>query len=73
MNGLEPVRRGLAGTRDSVREGWEHLREQASGAITRFTPGRDAGEVETAEDRIARRAPGWGGCWPPTCRKPTTR
>lgn len=60
MNGMEPIRRSLARTWDHVREGWEHLRRQASGAITRFTPARGPAEVESAEDRIALQAPEWG-------------
>ena len=60
MNGLEPIRRGLTRTWDSVREGWEHLRRQAAGAITRFIPARGAGEEASAEDRVALRSPDWG-------------
>ncbi|MES2819624.1 MAG: Hsp20/alpha crystallin family protein [Pseudomonadota bacterium] len=38
MNTLSSLKQGLEGTWRSVGEGWRHLREQASGALTRFTP-----------------------------------
>jgi HSP20 family protein len=60
MNGLDSMRQGLSRTWDSLREGWEHLREQAAGAITRFTPVRAGDEVESRADRLALRAPDWG-------------
>lgn len=60
MSTMEPIRRGLSRTRESVREGWEQLRQQASGALTSFVPARSTGEGETGGDRIAQRAPGWG-------------
>ncbi|MFA9460177.1 Hsp20/alpha crystallin family protein [Thiohalorhabdus sp. Cl-TMA] len=60
MNGLDQVRRGLGRAWDSVLEGWQHLRENAAGAITRFVPSKEAEEVETSEDRIALHSPRWG-------------
>lgn len=60
MNGLQQVRRGLGRAWDNVLEGWQHLRENAAGAITRFFPPKEGGEVETAEDRIALRSSRWG-------------
>ncbi|MFP4606718.1 MAG: Hsp20/alpha crystallin family protein [Thiohalospira sp.] len=60
MNGLDQVRRGLGRAWDSVLEGWHHLRENAAGALTRFVPSKDTGEVETPEDRVALRSPRWG-------------
>ena len=60
MNGLEQVRRGLGRAWDNVLEGWQHLREHAAGAITRFFPPQEGGEVETAEDRVALRSARWG-------------
>jgi HSP20 family protein len=60
MNGLDSVRRGLSRTWDSLREGWEHLRERAGGAVTRFIPARSPDQVESPGDRIALRAPDWG-------------
>ena len=60
MNGIEPIRRGLERAWDGVLEGWHYLRENAAGAITRFFPPKEGGEVETAEDRIALRSPRWG-------------
>jgi HSP20 family protein len=60
VNGLQQVRRGLGRAWDNVLEGWQHLRENAAGAITRFFPPKEGGEVETAEDRIAQRSSRWG-------------
>jgi len=60
VNGLEQVRRGLGRAWDNVLEGWQHLREHAAGAITRFFPPQEGGEVETAEDRVALRSARWG-------------
>jgi len=60
MTPMEPIKRGLSRTWESVREGWEQLRQQASGAITRFVPSRSAGDTATDGDHLAQRAPGWG-------------
>ncbi|MEF8792392.1 Hsp20/alpha crystallin family protein [Thiohalorhabdus sp.] len=60
MDTMAPIRRGLSRTWEGVREGWEQLREQAAGAITRFVPSRTTGDVETSEERLAYRTPGWG-------------
>ena len=36
---LEELKQGLSSFWDSVAEGWQHLRQSASGALTRFKPG----------------------------------
>lgn len=38
---LESLREGFEAFLDSVAEGWRHLRESASQALTRFRPGKD--------------------------------
>ena len=60
MNGLQNMRRGLGRAWDNVLEGLQHLRENAAGAITRFFPPKEGGDVETAEDRIALGSARWG-------------
>ena len=52
------LRRGLNNAWDTVVDGWQHLRDLASHAITRFTP--DSREVETASDQIALSGSRWG-------------
>lgn len=42
MNRMAQVRRGLEDAWHSMAEGWQHLRERAAGALTRFTPGAPA-------------------------------
>lgn len=36
---LEDIRQGLSSFLDQVGEGWQHLRQSASSALTRFKPG----------------------------------
>ncbi len=38
MNTLDQLRDGIHRVVDSVTEGWQHLRDRATGALTRFTP-----------------------------------
>lgn len=60
MSTLEQLRSGFLGRAwEAVAEGWRHLRERASEALTRFRPA-EGGEVETAEDQAVRRAARWG-------------
>lgn len=60
MTSLAHIRKGLNRIWDNVAEGWEHLRERATHAITRFTPSHKGSEVETAQDRIMQRGARWG-------------
>ena len=48
MNKLSDLKQGLEGTWRSVGEGWRHLREQASGALTRFTPATRSSPTQTS-------------------------
>jgi Molecular chaperone (small heat shock protein) len=60
MSTLEQIRHGLSRAWDSMAEGWQQLRERAAQAMTRYTPARHGGAVETAEDQIAARSARWG-------------
>ncbi len=58
MNTLEQFRESLQQMLESVGEGWQHLRERASRALTRFTPVRRGG-VETPADQAALQGARW--------------
>jgi HSP20 family protein len=59
MYTLEKLRRGLGQTWESLAEGWNHLRERAGQAITRFKPISKGGELDTLEDQIVRSSADW--------------
>lgn len=59
MSAFEQARRGLGQVWDSVAEGWDHLRDRASHAVTRFNPRARHGDVETAEQNIMQRSSRW--------------
>lgn len=52
------LRQGLNNAWDSLMDGWQHLRDLAGHAITRFTPDRKA--VESPADQIALSGSRWG-------------
>lgn len=54
------VREGVERVFDSIIEGLQSIRDRTSRALTRFSPRLRGGEVESAEDRIARMSPRWG-------------
>ena len=60
MSTLEHLRGGLSRAWESVTEGWREFVERAGNALTRFHPAHSSGEVETAEDRMAREGSRWG-------------
>jgi HSP20 family protein len=61
MSTLHQLREGLSEAWDSLMDGWERLYRSASGAITRFTPGKRVPEDERDAGReIAERSTGWG-------------
>ncbi len=60
MSTLEHMRGGLSRAWESVTEGWRELVGRAGDALTRFHPAHSSGEVETAEDRMAREGSRWG-------------
>ncbi len=60
MSTLEHLRGGLSRAWGSVTEGWREFVDRAGNALTRFHPARSTGEIETAEDRMAREGSRWG-------------
>lgn len=61
MSTLEQVKHGLNEAWESLADGWQRLYRRASGAITRFTPGRGRdGEGARGSSEIAVRSAGWG-------------
>ncbi|HEB67084.1 MAG TPA: Hsp20/alpha crystallin family protein [Gammaproteobacteria bacterium] len=58
MSTLEQFRDGLQQMAHNISEGWQHLRDRASRALTRFTPVR-AGRVETPADQAALAGARW--------------
>jgi HSP20 family protein len=61
MSTLNQLREGLNEVWDTLVEGWHRLYRRASGAITRFTPGKTPGESagEGGQENTLRSA-GWG-------------
>lgn len=57
MSTLHQLKEGLTEAWDSLAEGWQRLYRQATGAITRFTPGKQKSRTE--QDLMLRSA-GWG-------------
>ncbi len=43
MNALTELKHGLEGVWESLSEGWNHIRERAASALTRFRPGAKSG------------------------------
>lgn len=60
MSSLQQLRRGLHRTMHGLAEGWQHLRERATHALTRFSPTRQHGEVETVADQAMLEGSRWG-------------
>ena len=58
-NPLFPLREGVNRALDSITEGWHHLTQRASHALTRFRP-VSRGNVETPEERHEQRGAHWG-------------
>jgi len=59
MSSLDQLRRGLHRTWHGLGEGWQHLRERATHALTRFAPSRQ-GELETVADQAMLEGSRWG-------------
>ncbi|MBT8446478.1 MAG: Hsp20/alpha crystallin family protein [Gammaproteobacteria bacterium] len=60
MSTLQQMREGLNDALDTLLEGWQRLYRFAAGAITRFTPGKAAGQPDAGEDQgLATRSIGW--------------
>ncbi|MEN8261796.1 MAG: Hsp20/alpha crystallin family protein [Pseudomonadota bacterium] len=60
MSTLDQIRDGFHHAMDYVAEGWRKIQQQAAHALTRFTPTRSQGNLETAEDQLVQSSPGWG-------------
>jgi HSP20 family protein len=60
MNTLEQLRRGLGQWRNSLVEGWEHLRERTLQALTHFKVVRDADTDDDQPTQLMLQAPRWG-------------
>ncbi len=60
MSTLQQLRHGLGTAWDSLADGWRQLRERAGQALTRFSPVRRRGELETADEQVLERAARWG-------------
>jgi HSP20 family protein len=58
MTTLQQLREGLNQAWGRVLDGWEQLSRQASGAMTKFTGGRNKNPQESRE--LAERSTGWG-------------
>ena len=61
MPTLHRLREGLNEAWDTLLDGWQRLYHRASGAITRFTPGKKARKHDNqTSHEIAVRSAGWG-------------
>jgi HSP20 family protein len=60
MSSLEQLRRGLHRSWHGLAEGWQHLRERATHALTPFSAARQHGEVETVADQAMLEGSRWG-------------
>lgn len=58
MTALQQLREGFNQAWGRVVEGWEQLSRQASGAMTKYTGGREKSSGEARE--LAERSTGWG-------------
>lgn len=59
MSTFEQFRQGLQHMWDNVAEGWQHLRENASSALTRFNPVTRVDNLQTAQDLAMLRSARW--------------
>lgn len=60
MSSLEQLHKGASRAWDYLAEGWHHLRERASQALTHFTPTTQRGQLESMEDQLMENASRWG-------------
>lgn len=56
---LQQLQSGLGRAWDQLAEGWSHLRQRASEALTRFH-GPRRGELQPADEQWLRHTPSWG-------------
>lgn len=60
MSTLRQLRENLAHTWENLTEGWRHLSERASGALTRFSTGHWNKETTTKDNAVAANSAQWG-------------
>ena len=60
MNSRDQIHHGLNRLWDNLAQGWQHLRDRASHAMTRFSPLHDAGDMDAGEELFVRSASRWG-------------
>ena len=60
MSTLKQLRHGLHRIGHSLAEGWQHLRQRAGHALTRFTPSQAGGTVETVDEQAMLAGSRWG-------------
>ncbi len=60
MSAFTEFGEGLERALDSISDGWRHLRQRATQALTRFRPVQRQGELETAEELALQRSARWG-------------
>jgi len=58
MSTLAQLRQGVGHAWDSLVDGWQHLYQSASAALTRFRPG--SGRSASSDQDLAERSSGWG-------------
>lgn len=49
MNAFHSLKQGVTQAWESVAEGWQHLRERASHALTKFTPDKNSVAINTPD------------------------
>ena len=52
MSTLEQLREGIGQAWNHLAEGWRHLYDRASRALTKFTPVRREGEIDSVDDYV---------------------
>lgn len=58
MSTLQQLRKGVSRALEGLQEGWQHLKERASSALTRFSP--NSGETDLENRQLEAAAPRWG-------------
>jgi HSP20 family protein len=59
LSTLQQLQNGINRAWDNLTEGWQHLRQRASHALTKFNPVRRGGQLETAEEQALERGARW--------------
>ena len=59
MSTLEQLREGIGQAWNHLAEGWRHLYDRASRALTKFTPVRREGEIDSVDDYVVREGARW--------------